>query len=251
MKLLKRQTIKPTGGYSAFVHLLLVGILPLLLFALVRLEFVGFAFLVVLLSKWRMFALRPRHWAASIRINAVDILAGLSVVAFMSLAANIQSVQVFWTIAYMLWLLYLKPRTGHLWVGVQALVVQTASLVALFLLESEASDVLLVLSVTTVTYLCARHFLASYDESMSRATAYSWAFFAASLTWLTSRWLLFYGPVAQPALILTVVAYSLAAIYYMQHTGKLKKSVTSQFVGLAVTIILFILIFSDWNGEII
>lgn len=251
MKLLKLPRIKPAGGYSAILHVALVIVLPILLFVLVRLEFVAFAFLAVFLSKWRMFALRMRHWPASIRANAVDILVGLSVVAFMSIASNNQAVQVTWTVLYMLWLIVLKPRTGPLWIGVQAMVAQTVALVALFQVGNEANEALLTIGTAFITYLSARHFLASFDEGMSRATAYSWAFFCASLTWLSSKWLLYYGPVSQPALIITVVGYCLAAIYYLEHKDRLKKAVRTQFVGLAVTIVLFILIFSDWSGDII
>lgn len=251
MKLLKRPQTKPAGGYSAFLHVLLVAALPLLLFVLVRLEFVVLAFAVVFLSKWRMFAIRLRHWPAIIRANAVDIMTGFSVVAFMSLASNSQSLQVMWMVLYILWLLFVKPRSTPLMVGVQALVAQTLSLIAVFLVGNQASDFVLVVFVSAITYLSARHFLGAFDEAMSQATAYSWAFFCGSLAWLSSRWLLFYGPISQPALIITVIGYCLAAIYYLDHKDKLKKSLVTQFIGLAVSIVLFILIFSDWSGVII
>ena len=109
----------------------------------------------------------------------------------------------------------------------------------------------LVFAVWGVTYLSARHFLAPYDERMARATAHVWAFFSASLTWLTSHWLLYYGPVSQPALILTVIAYGLGAMYYLDHTDRLKTGVRRQFVTLMVAILLFIIVFSDWSGDII
>jgi hypothetical protein len=251
MKLLKRPQTKPAGGYSAFLHVLLVAVLPLLLFILVRLEFVAVAFFVVILSKWRMFAIRMRHWPAIIRANAVDIMTGFSVVAFMSLASDTQSVQVAWMISYVLWLLFVKPRSTPLMVGIQAMVAQTLSLIAVFLIGNEASDFVIVGSVAVISYLSARHFLGAFDEAMAQATAYCWAFFCGSLAWLSTRWLLFYGPISQPALIITVIAYCLAAIYYLDHKDKLKKSLITQFVGLAVTIVLFILIFSDWSGDII
>ncbi len=251
MKLLKRPQIKPTKGYGAALHILFVAVLPLLLFALVRLEFVAVAFLVVLLSKWRMFALRMRHWPASIRANAVDLMVGFSVVAFMSLADSSQLIQIAWAASYSLWLLFIKPRNSVLWIGIQAMVAQTIALVAMFMIGNEADETLLVVGSAAITYLSARHFLAAFDEAMARSTAYVWAFFCASLTWVSSKWLLYYGPISQPALIITVIGYCLAAIYYLEHKDRLKRSYITQFVGLAVTIVLFILIFSDWSGEII
>ena len=144
-----------------------------------------------------------------------------------------------------------KPRNTEIWIGVQAMIAQTVSLIALFLIGNEASDVLLIIGVAAITYLSARHFMAPYDEAMARSSAYVWAFFCASLTWVSSRWLIYYGPISQPALIMTVIGYCLAAIYYLEHKDRLKRSYITQFVSLAITIVLFILIFSDWSGEII
>lgn len=251
MKLLKRPQIRPNTGYGAVLHIMFVAVLPLILFVLVRLEFVAIAFLVVLLSKWRMFALRIRHWPASIRANAVDLMVGFSVVAFMSLSDDNQLIQFAWALSYSLWLLFIKPKTTELWIGTQAMIAQTVSLIALFMVGNEADETLLVIGVAAITYIAARHFLAAFDEAMARSTAYTWAFFCAALTWVSSKWLLYYGPISQPALIITVIGYCLAAIYYLEHKDRLKRSYITQFVGLAVTIVLFILIFSDWSGEII
>jgi hypothetical protein len=169
----------------------------------------------------------------------------------MSLANNNQMIQIAWAVAYSVWLLVIKPRNSALWIGVQAMIAQTVSLIALFMVGNEANEALLIIGVSTITYLSARHFLAAYDEAMARSTAYAWAFFCGSLTWVTSKWLLYYGPISQPALIITVIGYCLAAIYYLEHKDRLKRSYITQFVSLAVTILLFILIFSDWSGEII
>ena len=83
------------------------------------------------------------------------------------------------------------------------------------------------------------------------SSTYVWAFFCGALTWLTSHWLLYYSVISQPALIITVVGYGMAALYYLQHTERLKKGVLRQFVILMVAIILFILVYSDWSGDII
>lgn len=228
----------------------MLTVLPILIYILVRLEFVALAFAVVLLSKWRIFSVKTRHWPANIRTNAVDIFVGLSVVIFVSLATT-QLIQAVWVLAYMVWLLFIKPKSTVLWVGVQALIAQTLALIAMFLVWNEVSETALTFAVWGVTYLCARHFLGAFDEAMSRASAYVWAFFCASLTWLTAHWLLYYKGISQPALIITVIGYGMAALYYLQHTDRLKKGIRRQFVMVMVAIVLFIIVFSDWSGEII
>ncbi len=246
-----KATSSPAGGYSAFLHIILTMALPLVAYVLVVLGFVNLAFATILLSKWRMFAVKPRHWPAHIRANAVDIFVGLSVITFMSLESDQRSLQLFWVVLYTGWLLFIKPQSGALWVGLQALIAQSLSLVGVFLVWTASSETWLTFVVWGIAYLCARHFLTAFDEAMARATAYIWAFFAASLTWLSVHWLLFYQSISQPALILTVLAYGLAALYYLDHTDRLKQSLRLQFVSLTVAIVLFILVFSDWSGDII
>lgn len=251
MKLTKLRPTSPQGGYSAFLHIILTSVLPLLLYVLVVLGFVNLAFAAVLLSKWRMFAVKARHWPAHIRANAVDILVGLSAVTYMSLADSRQSVQFLWVALYAAWLLFIKPQSSPLWVGLQALIAQTASLVAIFLVWTSAGETALTFVVWATTYLCARHFLTAFDEAMARATAYVWSFFCAALTWLCVHWLLFYQAISQPALIITVLAYGMAALYYLDHIEKLRPGVRRQFIALMVAVVMLVLVFSDWSGDII
>ena len=63
--------IKPVTGFAYLLHLGLLLLLPLIVFVLVRLNFVVLALIIIVLSKWRMFAVRPRFWPANIRANAV------------------------------------------------------------------------------------------------------------------------------------------------------------------------------------
>jgi len=250
MKFLRLRRTKQRGRVAGALHWLLVASLPVLIYTLVLLDFVAFAFAIILLSKWRMFAVKTRHWPANVRSNAVDIFVGLSTVVFVSVAVS-QWLQIVSCVAYATWLLFVKPKSSEIWIGLQALIAQTLTLVAIFILWSDASVISLMFAVWITTYLSARHFLGAFDEAMARGSAYVWAFFAASLTWLTSHWLLYYGIISQPALMLTVIGYGMAALYYLQHTDRLKKGVRRQFVSLMVAIVLFILIFSDWSGEII
>ena len=253
MRLLRRrQTNKPKGKYAALLHIVLTAAMPLLLYVLVTLGFANVAFGVVLLSKWRMVAVKSRHWLANFRANAVDIFVGFSAVIFMSLANGDRAAQFVWVALYTAWLLFIKPQSSSLWVGMQALIAQTASLVAIFLIWNNVrGELLLTASVWLVTYLCARHFLTAFDEAMARVTAYTWAFFCACLTWLSAHWLLFYYSVSQPALIITVIGYGMAALYYLEHIERLKPGIRRQFITLMVAILLFIIVFSDWSGDII
>src|ERR1044071_1426481 len=98
MRLLLRK-LKPASGVSHFLHLGLLLVLPLVVFILVRLNFAIPALIVIVLSKWRMFAVRPRFWAANIRANAVDLMVGLSIVIFMSQSGSLMF-KLIWAVLY-------------------------------------------------------------------------------------------------------------------------------------------------------
>lgn len=242
--------IKPASGFSHFIHVALIGLLPVLVFVLVRLHFVQIAVLLIILSKWRMFAVKPRHWLANIRTNSVDIIIGLSVIIFMVHSVS-QFAQLLWMIAYIIWLLVIKRQSGILGVSLQAFIGQLAGLVAVFLHWGEAKSGLLMLLAWVVCYSASRHFLTSFEEPYSRFLSYVWAYFAASLTWTLSHWLLFYGVIAQPALLLAVISLGLGCMYYLQEVDKLSVLLRRQLIFVMISIVTIVLIFSDWGNKVV
>lgn len=244
--------IKPKAGFSHFIHIALMCLLPVLLLVLVRLRFsqlpIGIALIV--LSKWRMFAVKPRHWPANIRANAVDIIVGLSVLIFMIHSSN-GVLQLMWAAIYGFWLLYLKPQSGALGVSLQALIAQTAGLCALFISWGSASLYVLLISAWVITYMAARHFFASFEESYSRYLSAVWAYFASALTWILAHWLLFYGPVAQPALLLSVIGFGLGGIYYLEKSDRSSVVLRRQIVFVIFAVTIIVLTFSEWGDKAI
>src|SRR3954466_13798171 len=115
------QSIKPASGLAHVLHLLLVLGLPVAVFILVALDldFVKVALALVVLSKWRMFAVRPRFWAANVRANGVDLMVGLSIVIFMAHSGSL-FVKAAWAAVYAVWLLFIKPGNSVFKVTLQA-----------------------------------------------------------------------------------------------------------------------------------
>lgn len=245
-----RQTIKPANGFSHLLHLALQVLLPIVVFVFVRLGFIQLALSIVVLSKWRMFAVRPRFWPANIRANSVDIIVGLSIVLFMSHSSSV-ALQLGWASIYAVWLVVIKPASGILMSSVQALIAQAAGLSAIYLVWSSAPTITLTLATGLVCFLSARHFLDSFDEPYARMLAYFWGYFGAALAWLLSHWLLFYGLVAQPTLLLCTIGYGLAVIYYLDHHDRLSKGLRRQFIFIMLAIILVVLAFSDWGDKVV
>lgn len=244
--------LKPSGGVSSTLHLGLLILLPLAVFVLVRLgdTFISLAYAIVLLSKWRMFAVRPRFWPAIIRANSVDIMVGLAVVLFMTHSSS-QWLQLLWAAAYGVWLIYLKPATSMFMTTIQAGVGQLFGLMAVYSVWAGQPLAVLVLATGAVCTLSARHFFDTFDEPFAKLLSYFWGYIGASLAWLLGHWLLFYGAVSQPTLFLTVMGYGLACLYYFDHTEKLSMMLKRQFVFIMVAILLVILTFSDWGDKVV
>ncbi len=242
--------LKPKSGFSHFLHIGITILLPTLLFILVRIGFVQLGLALILLSKWRIFAVKPRHWPALILANAVDIMVGLSALVFMANSGS-QMWELIWALAYAIWLLIIKPGSNVLKVSMQAWIGQLAALSALFLSLSDAPVVPLVIAAWFICYTSARHFFNSFDESYSSLLSYTWGYFGAALTWVLSHWLLFYGGIAQPTVLISVLASGLAALYYLESSDRLSALLRRQFIFVMVAVVFIVIAFSDWGDKTI
>ena len=242
--------MKPIGGFSQFFHWFLVAVVPVLAFVLVRLSFVPLAYLIVLLSKWRMFAVRPRHWPANIRANAIDIIVGLSLISFIAQAPS-QAWQVVWALMYGIWLMLIKPRSSTFWTTIQAGIGQLIGLGAVYVLWGRSSLLLLVVVSWAICYLSARHFFSGFDEPLGSLLSHIWGYFGAALTWVLGHWLLYYGFMSQPTLLLVILAFGLAALYYLESTDRLSVFVRREIILIVSAVILVVIMFSDWGDKAI
>jgi hypothetical protein len=245
-----QRKLQPKRGFAHVFHLGFIALLPPVIFVLVRLDLVGVALAVILLSKWRIFAVQPRHWLAHFRTNAVDIIFSLSILAFMTGTASM-SVQLLWVLIYEIWVLYIKPGEKAILVTLQALIAQLAGLVALFVALDQVPTAFYIIAGAAILYYSARHFFGSFEEEHYHTYSLVWAVFGASLIWVLSHWLLFYGPIAQVALMLSVIGYGVAALYYLHETDRLSKLVQRQVIFVVVALIGVMLLLSDWGGAVI
>jgi len=243
--------ITPSRGFSHTFYFVFNAALPLLVFLLVRISFVQLALSLILLSKWRMLAVRPRFWVANIRANAIDMIVGVSVLAFMVAAGSSEILQFVWAVFYAGWLIGVKPRGETFWVSAQALIGFAAGLMAVFVTWDHEPLGLLVLSVGAICFFAAHHFFYSFDEPYMRLLSYFWGYFGAALTWILGHWLLFYGPVAQPTLLLVSFGVGLGTLYYLDHFDKLNHNVRRQIMFIMVAVFLVVLTFSDWGDKIV
>lgn len=244
--------LTPTRGFSAVVHSGLLLLLPVVLLVVRQLgaQFIWVSLALVLLSKWRMLAVRPRFWPALVRANSVDMIVGVSTIIFMQLS-NAVYLQAIWALLYGVWLLFLKPASGTLYVSLQAFVGQFVGLMALFLLWPTAPTASLVFLTAIVCSAAARHFFDSFEEPYSKMLAYLWGYFGGALVWVLGHWLMYYGVFSLPVVLLSTIGYGLAALYYFDHHEKLSILLRRQFVFTMLAIVIIIITFSDWGDKVV
>lgn len=247
-----RQLTKIRWSYIAHAALNIGLVLAVTL--LVNLELMPLAIILVLLSKWRMFAVQPRHWLVNIRSNSPDLVVGLSFVIFISQSES-GIVTAIWMILYVAWLLLLKPQTEPSYIGAQALTSLFMGLTALFWLSDTLPEIVVVIGAWFIASVSALHYLNGYDEPFSRVISAIWALFIAELAWLMNRWLIVYPVtesilIPQIAVVSGVTGYISATIYHLNQIGKLNTKLRRRYILLGFVIIVTLIIFSKWTSEI-
>lgn len=241
---------------SEIIYVGLNALLPLAVLALVRLVDPPYlAVVLVLLSKWRILALRPRFWWANIKANLVDIMVGLSAVGLMYLASNDQLwLQVLFTILYGLWLLVLKPRSGIHGITLQAGIAQFVGLLVLFHFY-RLPEAFVLVGCWLIGYVSARHIVSNYEETHIELLANLWGLFLLQLGWLCYRWTVVYNlglPILIPqiALIMVVIGFCAARMYHADKHDRMTPAALRGTVLFGSAMLAIILLFSPWDATI-
>ena len=241
--------INPTSRIAASLHVLYMVLLPLIVLSLVRAEFTSGAVIVVVLSKWRMLAVKPRYWLANISANSVDMIVGFSVVVFMSQSSELLTAFI-WAALYSLWLILIKPRSSSLMIALQALIAQGLGLVAIFNNFSTWNPVYLVLLAWVICFCAAKHLLVAFEDESNKPLAHLWAIFGAQMALILGHWHIVYSnTIPQIALVLSVIGYALALGYYLHKTRGLSKGLRQQLLVFSIIIIAIVIVFTEWQTE--
>ncbi len=181
---------------------------------------------LVVLSKWRVLAVRPRYWFVNVQANLVDFIVSISVIVFMystEIGPATPSQQLFilasLTVLYIGWLLLLKPRSKRVYVVAQAGVALFAGTAALFILSYAWPSSVVVLVMWLIGYTTARHVLSSYDETHILFLSLLWGLVLAELGWLAYHWTVAYMPLGIQNVIFPRVALSVFCIGFIVHRG--------------------------------
>lgn len=206
---------------------------------------------LVLLSKWRALAVKPRFWFANIVANMVDIIVGISVVVLMYAAAGEWLPQIGLTLAYVAWLLLIKPRSNKKMVTVQAGVSVFMGITALATVSYSWDSFFFIIFLWLIGYTAARHLLGNYDEPMTLIYSLIVGLIFIEIGWAAYHWIFAYAipgmgniKIPQVAIILTLLALIAERAYvsYRKH-GAVKKQDILLPILLTVGVVAVLFVF--------
>ncbi len=186
---------------------------------------VGLAITLVVVSKWRVFAVRPRFWWANLRSNMVDFIVSVSVVLHMY-TINVAAIDEprklvllgALTAVYIVWLLFIKPRSKRTYIAAQAGAAVLLGTSALFAISFNWPVSVVVIGMWLIGYTAARHILSSYDdETHGLFLSLAWGLVLAEIAWVAYHWTIAYSLPLVPSLQLPQVAIITTLISFLAY----------------------------------
>lgn len=253
LKIHKRRSRLSEIAYIA----LNIGLALVLLFIVHTTQSPWLGFLVVLLGKWRALAVRPRFWFANLVANMVDIIVGMSVVILLYSADGVLWLQVLFTSLYIVWLLFIKPRSRRSYVATQAGIAVFLGITTLSIVSYSWDSSLFVAAMWVIGYVAARHVLGSYEEPHTTLYSLIVGVLFAELGWIGFHWLMAYqidgfGSIKLSQLALFVTLFCLVGerAYASSHRyGTVRKSDVIPPIALTIAIMATVYAFAVIFGS--
>lgn len=210
---------------------------------------------LVLLSKWRIFAVRPRYWQVHLQSNAVDVIVGVGVALLMYVAGQSSEghtliTQIGLALLYLAWLLFLKPRSKRSLVSIQAGVAVLVGTMAATSVAYDWPSSVFVLVMWIIGYSSARHVLTAYEDDNVELLSLFWGFLFAQLGWVLFHLVIVYTlpfstsiAIPELSIILVGLSFVVERFYasYHKHEGVVKSAdvlMPSVFVGAVIFVLL-------------
>ena len=220
---------------------------------------------LVLLSKWRMVAVRPRYWLLNVKSNLVDLMVGLGVVMLiyhggMDMGADTAVIsviglemslaQIFWTVVYVVWLVWLKHKTSESMTEAQAIFGVFVGMAAVGMALSSVDLVFSVVANFVIGYGAMRHVLVQSEDYDFTLMTFVVGLMLAELTWVLWHWMIIlnYGwtqiRIPQMAVVGTLATFGVMKVYKMavKHDGKIRVKDVWKAVVFSVFLMVIMLV---------
>lgn len=222
-----------------------------------------FGVLLVLLSKWRVVAVRPRYWILNIKSNLVDLVVGISIVMLVYMAGTdgLNAWHIILTVIYIIWLGGIKPRSETIATEIQALFAVFFGTFATALVTSELNSIFGVAVCFLIGYGACRHVLMQGEEHDYMLTTFIFGIMLAELYWIFYHWSIVYTisslgatiVIPQLPIAATTMFFALARGYKsaVRHDGKIRvEDIAAPIIFSALLMVVMIFFFSGANFNI-
>ncbi|MBQ9484974.1 hypothetical protein IJU85_02625 [Candidatus Saccharibacteria bacterium] len=170
--------------------------------------------ILVILSKWRIFAVRSRYLWLSIKSNLVDLIVGLSIVFLAYYAGSSLMVVHFVLMAlYIIWLIILKPMSSETATLTQSLVGVFLGISATTFITVSSDSFFAAITAFLIGYAASRHVLSQTNDKDFTLTTLVCGLIFSEVAWMCHSWSIVYTfgstgiRIPQVALILTIFAF--------------------------------------------
>ena len=170
--------------------------------------------LLVILSKWRIFAVRKRYLFLNIKSNLVDLIVGVSIVLLAYYTGtSLVFADFLLAIIYILWLLVIKPMSSENATLVQSIIAVFLGISATTIMSASLNPAVSVILAFLVGYAASRHVLAQSNSKDFTLTTLVCGLVFAEVAFMGSVWGIIYTfgetgiRVPQVAIILTIFAF--------------------------------------------
>lgn len=170
--------------------------------------------ILVLVSKWRVFAVRSRYIWINIKSNLVDLIVGLSVVLLAYFAGStLLPVHIILMAVYVIWLLFIKPMSSEGANLAQSLIAVFLGISASTIMTANLDATVAILLAFLIGYAASRHVLVQTESEDFMLTTMASGLVFAEIAWLCHSWAIVYSfgetgiKIPQAAIILTIFAF--------------------------------------------
>lgn len=247
---------KSRNALSSFVHMvlnLLLAIVSISATVVTGNYIIGLVLIIA--SKWRVFAVNHRYWWLNIRSSLIDFIVGISLV-LLAYAAGSTFLPVHFVLiaVYAIWLIFIKPRSSLNAAIAQALIAVLLGSTAATVFAAITDSIVLVVAEFIIGYSASHHVLVQGNNHEGSFISMVCGLVFSEIAWLSHAWLIIYTfnatgiCVSQLALILTIASFAYFKIYnnITKHSGKLHlRELALPLIFSIVVIAILIISFSQ------
>jgi len=220
-----------------------------------------FGVLLVLLSKWRVVAVRPRYWWVNIKANLVDYTVGISLALLVYMAGTdgLNFWHILLTVIYAVWLVIIKPRSETIMTEVQAIFAIFFGTFATALITSQLDPIVGVVFCFVIGYGTSRHVLIQSDDHDFTLTTFICGLLLAEMSWIFYHWAIVYRfgesatfAIPQFPIAASVLFFLMARGYKsaLRHDGKIRADdivIPTIFSVLVMFVMIFFFSVANFN----